>query len=92
MSATTPRHHSLCIPANTTEFRGSTVASLLQWTTRVWNLQEAMLSRQVIYVVGEQLADGDYVSELAAFIQSFSEVYSAGRELNQWIGGYASYR
>lgn len=65
-----------------------------KWTTRVWTLQEALLSRQVIYVVEDQLVDGDYVSELAAFIQTFSEIYIVRDERghNEWIGGSGSYR
>lgn len=55
-----------------------------KWTTRVWALQEALLSRQVVYAVGEQLVDGDFVSELAAFVQTRSEQYTRGYGAYRW--------
>lgn len=60
-----------------------------KWGGRVWTVQEGLLSRQVVYAVQNQLIDGDFISELIAFIDSFTEM-SAGN--GESIGGYGSYR
>ncbi|GAW24057.1 hypothetical protein ANO14919_136360 [Xylariales sp. No.14919] len=61
-----------------------------KWVTRVWTLQEALLSRQLIYVVQKQLIDGDFISELVAYLTTGSE--SVSRETDEWFGGYGCYR
>lgn len=67
-----------------------------EWATRVWTLQEALLSRQLVYAVQDQLIDGDFISELVAYIETFSEEFSGdgepGGEEPEWLGGYGSYR
>lgn len=67
-----------------------------RWATRLWTLQEALLSRQVVYSVQNQLVDGDFVSELVAYFETFGEQYSiddeASRADPEWIGGYGCYR
>ncbi|KAF5676658.1 beta-glucosidase 2 [Fusarium circinatum] len=69
------------------------IISLLccRWTTRIWTMQEALMSRQVIYAIDNQLIDGDYISELMAYIQTFSEIYEHHNDINQWVGGYGCY-
>ncbi|KAF5615431.1 hypothetical protein F52700_13401 [Fusarium sp. NRRL 52700] len=69
------------------------LASLLQcrWTTRVWTLQEALMSRQLVYVMDDQLIDGDYISELIAALETFAEVYEGDENDPEWIGGYGCY-
>lgn len=57
-----------------------------KWLTRVWTLQEAIVSRQVIYAVQDQLIDGDYISELISYIDT------ASRVAGNWVGGYGCYR
>ncbi|KAI3393514.1 hypothetical protein diail_4191 [Diaporthe ilicicola] len=37
-----------------------------RWSSRVWTMQEALMSRQVIFAVQGQLIDGDFISELLA--------------------------
>lgn len=39
------------------------------WSSRVWTMQEALMSRQTIFAVQGQLIDGDYVSELLAYAE-----------------------
>ncbi|KAL1882924.1 hypothetical protein Daus18300_000562 [Diaporthe australafricana] len=39
------------------------------WTSRVWTLQEAFVSRQVIFAVQDQLIDGDFISELLSYAE-----------------------
>lgn len=63
-----------------------------QWSRRVWTLQEVLLSRQVVYAVQDQLIDGDFVSEIVSFIETFAEYYKDDGEDIEWIGGYGSYR
>ncbi|WXC64777.1 hypothetical protein SNK03_010589 [Fusarium graminearum] len=50
------------------------------------------MSRQVIYAINGQLIDGDYVSELMAYIQTFSEIYVGEYRNAKWVGGYGCYR
>lgn len=59
-----------------------------KWSTRVWTLQEALMSRQVVYAVQNQLIDGDYISELIAYVETSSEYHTGNY---QWIGGYGCY-
>lgn len=37
-----------------------------RWASRVWTMQEALMSRQTIFAVQGQLLDGDFISELLA--------------------------
>ncbi|KAF5604199.1 het domain-containing protein [Fusarium pseudocircinatum] len=63
-----------------------------QWPSRIWTLQEALMSRQVIYSVQDQLIDGDYISELISYIETLSEYYDpSNMDDPEWVGGYASY-
>ncbi|KAH8766050.1 heterokaryon incompatibility protein-domain-containing protein [Diaporthe sp. PMI_573] len=39
------------------------------WSSRVWTMQEALMSRQTIYAVQGQLIDGDFISELLAYAE-----------------------
>lgn len=71
------------------------ISSLMScpWASRVWTLQEAMMAQQVIYAVGKQLIDGDYISELVAYASSFPDIYTGDpQQGTEWIGGYGSYR
>ncbi|KAM0743792.1 hypothetical protein ACQRIT_001106 [Beauveria bassiana] len=67
------------------------IESLVQsrWADRVWTLQEALMARQVIYAHQGQLIDGDFVSELLAYINSATFVIVPGCG---WFGGYGCYR
>ncbi|RYC82304.1 hypothetical protein BFJ63_vAg14791 [Fusarium oxysporum f. sp. narcissi] len=69
------------------------IVSLLRcrWASRIWTMQEALMSRQVIYTINNQLIDGDYISELMAYIQTFSEIYERHNGTDQWVGGYGCY-
>ncbi|KAF5545949.1 hypothetical protein FMEXI_5865 [Fusarium mexicanum] len=58
---------------------------------RIWTMQEALMSRQVIYAINDQLVDGDYISELMAYIQTFSEMYVGDYYNAKWVGGYGCY-
>lgn len=40
-----------------------------RWSSRVWTMQEALMSRQVIFAVQGQLIDGDFISELLAYAE-----------------------
>lgn len=40
-----------------------------RWSSRVWTMQEALMSRQVIFAVQDQLIDGDFISELLAYAE-----------------------
>lgn len=63
-----------------------------KWASRVWTLQESLLSRQLVYSVQDQLIDGDFISELVSYVETFSEEYSGDDDDPEWIGGYGSYR
>lgn len=39
------------------------------WSSRVWTMQEALMSRQTIFAVQDQLIDGDFISELLAYAE-----------------------
>ncbi|KAG8169790.1 hypothetical protein KVR01_000535 [Diaporthe batatas] len=39
------------------------------WSSRVWTMQEALMSRQTIFAVQGQLIDGDFISELLAYAE-----------------------
>ncbi|KAG8160027.1 hypothetical protein KVR01_010664 [Diaporthe batatas] len=56
-----------------------------KWATRVWTLQEALLSRQVVYAIEDQLVDGDYISELVSFVETFSERYTGDPTDPEWF-------
>ncbi|KIL84576.1 het domain protein [Fusarium avenaceum] len=63
-----------------------------KWVSRVWTLQEALMSRQLIYSVDDQLIDGDYISELVSYMETFSEVFvNDGGNDPEWVGGYGCY-
>lgn len=62
-----------------------------EWASRVWTLQEALLSRQLIYAVQGQLIDGDFISELIAYLDTASEIYCGPKDEETWIGGYGCY-
>lgn len=40
-----------------------------RWASRVWTMQEALMSRQTIFAVQGQLIDGDFISELLAYAE-----------------------
>lgn len=40
-----------------------------RWSSRVWTMQEALMSRQTIFAVQGQLIDGDFISELLAYAE-----------------------
>ncbi|POS70916.1 hypothetical protein DHEL01_v210687 [Diaporthe helianthi] len=40
-----------------------------RWSSRVWTMQEALMSRQTIFSVQGQLIDGEFVSELLAYAE-----------------------
>lgn len=91
-----PRHNGAILSAYQQILLNSAgLQSLIRsrWATRVWTLQEALLSRQLVYSVQNQLIDGDFISELVAYTETFSEVYrGASGADREWIGGYGSYR
>lgn len=61
-----------------------------KWATRVWTLQEALMSRQLVYAIHDQLIDGDYVSELVSYVTTASEYSVQNGDI--WLGGYGCYR
>lgn len=72
--------HFGCVPqqsgmilsaAQQLRLNGAGLTSLVEsnWASRVWTLQEALMPRQVVYAVRDQLIDGDFVSELLAYAE-----------------------
>ncbi|KAF4469507.1 het domain [Fusarium albosuccineum] len=89
-----PQHEGALLSAfQQIKCNSEALVSLLdcRWASRVWTLQEALMSRQLIYAVDNQLIDGDYISELAAFLETFAEVYDGDPRDPEWIGGYGCY-
>jgi hypothetical protein len=90
-----PQHHGALLSAyQQIQTNSAGLKSLFscKWASRVWTLQEALLSRQIIYAVADQLIDGDYISELVAYIDTFSDEYDdSNPEGPEWIGGYGCY-
>ncbi|KAG5743586.1 hypothetical protein H9Q70_013698 [Fusarium xylarioides] len=89
-----PRHDGAILSAyQQLMMNRDALVSLLHcaWTTRIWTMQEALMSRQVVYAINDQLIDGDYISELMAYIQTFSERYVGDYHNAKWVGGYGCY-
>lgn len=89
-----PKHNGAILSAYQQVLLNSAALQSLiscKWASRVWTLQEALLSRQLVYSVQDQLVDGDFISELVSYVGTFSESYS-GADDPEWIGGYGSYR
>ncbi|RSL70857.1 hypothetical protein CEP53_001736 [Fusarium sp. AF-6] len=87
-----PRHDGMILSAfQEVNLNSDALISLInsKWASRIWTLQEALLSRQIVYAIKDQLIDGDYISELIAFVETFAEVIGGHEE---WIGGYGCYR
>ncbi|KAL2678795.1 hypothetical protein Neosp_009546 [[Neocosmospora] mangrovei] len=87
-----PQHDGAVISAfQEVNLNSDALISLInsRWASRIWTLQEALLSRQMVYAIKDQLIDGDYISELIAFVETFAEVIGGHEE---WIGGYGCYR
>lgn len=90
-----PQHNGAILSAyQQVRLNSAALQSLIscKWVSRVWTLQEALLSRQLVYSVQDQLVDGDFISELVSYIETFSETYSGDGDDPEWIGGYGSYR
>lgn len=62
-----------------------------EWVKRVWTLQETLLSRQVIYVIGDQLIDGDFITELMAYV-STSSMKTSPKDNGGWLSEFRCYR
>ncbi|KAK2607035.1 hypothetical protein N8I77_005744 [Diaporthe amygdali] len=92
-----PQHNGAILSAYQQVLQNSAgLQSLIRckWAARVWTLQEALLSRQLVYAVQDQLIDGDFISELVAYVETFAEEYTGDTATGniEWIGGFGSYR
>lgn len=90
-----PKHDGAIVSAiQQILLNSAALESLLRctWVTRLWTLQEALMSPQLIYAVENQLVDGDYVSELVACLETCSHEYwlDDDGETN-WAGGDTCY-